>query len=193
MSEVRPLAKIAEQPYQLHLPGVIRYPGNIKQLTESIVRHTIEMTERTVGAEGQVQIIQHKTEFSVFLPRTPALAVILRPVRIAQIKLHSHIVTKLIHIYPVQDSTVCVIIRRRSAQLQQFLPGIPCSAHLHIATVTVNLEHIYLIGREPMISIYIVLIVRFTHVNGSHKPTVDIMSYGPVVLQVHVNSACTYQ
>ena len=151
------------------------------------------MRERTATPESQVQVIKHKAELPVFFSRAPSFAVVLRPIHIAQIKLYSHIVAELIHIYFIQDSLVSVDIVRSSTQLQQFVPGIPCTAHLNITAVTLYLEHIYLFGRVPMVGIHIVFVVGFAHIYGSHELAVDVVCHRLVVLQVHIDSAGTHQ
>ena len=44
-----------------------------------------------------------------------------------------------------------------------------------------------------MVGIHIVFVVGFAHINGSHELAVDVVCHRLVVLQIHVDSAGTYQ
>ena len=185
------LQQIEEDGHNLHL-AADAWDGLVELVVQRVPCPCLlagKAGEGRAQGECMVDIVEDEAEASVLMQRSPALEIVLRPVVVAHVHLHRHVVTYLVHIDETLYLGIALVEDCRLGQLVEALPCRAVATLLHVSRVAVHLKEIYLVIVISIVGIDEVLVVRLPQVDGSAIEPVEEMHHRLVALCIDVQSA----
>ena len=148
----------------------------------------LEDVEGIIDPIQGIEVEEDHAETTVGRAGTPALAVVLGPVAVAQVELDGHVVAVLVDVEELADLGVGFGGGGVARQVEQTLHRIVSAALLDIARVGAAFELVDLVVVEAVVGIDEMLVAGFAEVDGALVDAIDDVPDGLIGLVVDVDA-----
>ena len=147
----------------------------------------LEDIEGIVDPVHGFEVEEHKAEATIGGTGAPTLAVVLRPVAVAEVEFDGHVVAILVDVEELADLGVGFVGSSIAGKIEETLHGFVGAAFLDISRIGSDLELVDLVVVETIVGIDEVLVAWLAKVDGALVDTIDDVPDGLIGLVVDVD------